>query len=224
MARIRTAITPQFYEALLAAYRAMPGNAAQAGIRAGCDWRTARKGWEKGWVKEGKPWALPIEFALEEERRQLRAARLQAAEQAAADEEKTAIAARKDAVATLTEEARMVQIARANTIGVMAAIINPLILASKVLVKQVTSAIDDEKLTPNQRIALLYRISQMTKQAADASRLVLETERLRLGQPTQVLGLKIADLTPEQAAEELEHLARGVLETAGDTHKAETKH
>ena len=166
----RRAITPVLYEALVTAFRAMPGNATQAGIKAGCDQRTAKKGWEKGWVSEGKPWALPIKFALEEEHRQLRAARLQAAEKAAADEEIVAIKSRQDAVETLKEEVGMIKLARQNTIGVMGFVINPLIIASKALVKQVIAAIDDESLTMNQKASLLQKLASMSKMAADASR------------------------------------------------------
>jgi hypothetical protein len=78
------------YSSLLDAFRELPGNIDNASRKAGCDWRTAKHAWEKGWAENRghgarfAPWAVPIKGVIESEQAE---ARVQLARARAAQED-----------------------------------------------------------------------------------------------------------------------------------------
>ncbi len=59
------------------------------------------------------------------------------------------------------------------------------------------------KMNPKEVLFLARSVAQIHRSAEEAARLALENERLRLGQPTHIIGVATEEITAEQAAEEL---------------------
>jgi len=83
----RRKITRDFYDNLVAAFREHPDSYAAAARSAGCDQRTAKRGWQKGWLTIAD-WARPIcEVVAEHEAKVMVAARAKRARIMQAEEE-----------------------------------------------------------------------------------------------------------------------------------------
>src|SRR5690349_18045802 len=109
----RRKISQDLYDALVSAYREIPGNASNAATEAGCDRRTAKQAYEVGWPARSLP---PIKEVLQSERNEIRAMRVESERRRreavlAAKED-----ARSDALATKSEEARAVANMRRNSL------------------------------------------------------------------------------------------------------------
>ena len=66
--------------------------------------------------------------------------------------------------------------------------------------------IDGRELTVRERIEALWKLARVVKQSSEASFDVIRAERLLLGEPTEILGLKrdLDNLTEDDAIRELE--------------------
>lgn len=255
----RRAITLEFYTALVAAYREMPGNHFRAAKQAGCDRATAKRGWERGWPYE---WAPAIKEALKEEAVYLRAARQQAQEEAdklvavrlaelEADavrklEEATAVIesaaqtkaeaeaymarrmeeaerkakarynellekAKTDAIETMAEEVTMTKLGRKAAQGAVF-IAASFFQNAKVLSEKLVKAFGEADMTPQQALAAASMLTRLTREANEAVRTSLENERLRLGEPTEVVGIVQAgdDKTVQEMEIELAAVAEAI--------------
>ena len=202
-------ITPERYDALLAFYREKPASFsgashAVAGISVGL----ARKAWKEGW----EPDYPAIQAVLEDEKAAARAARAAADSDAARRVRLAQVTAeqgrldqiRADAVRTRTEEGQLVQFARAQSLlalNTAAQVLNGL----GTLVPGVLKALADPSKPPSpaEFVILARNVALMGKQATESARIVLDLERVLMGEPT-ALGALAPPESREEAYAELE--------------------
>ncbi len=213
----RRKITPEFYRALVDAFRETPANAAEAAraVRdstgGSCDRRTAARAWELGWPKlELKPIAVYLDMEKIAARAKLAHEDTQAALTAAtSDEAVVREQARIDAINARTAEGRLVRTARANILELLESSEELLAgyrkLAPKV--KKALAEMDAEELGLEKAARLLWRLAISSRAAVDAGMRVLQAERLLLGQPMEIIGVRDMDLDESDVLEELEEAA-----------------
>lgn len=198
----RRPYTRELYAALLKGFRESPGNGSAASRHAGCDPRTARRAWEKGWPK--LHWARPIQKVVEAEladEHRRNAAILQ--EKVDHD-----AIARERARAELDEareaERQMLRLARQNVVGCLAvsAKLTPAMLKLADLVVSQAGSVS----SPDKAMTLLGKHSGLMHRAANAADQIVKLSRLDRGETTERLGLGLAEeeLTYEEALAELE--------------------
>ena len=205
----RSRIDHEFYDKLLAAFRNDPGNISRASLVADCDRRTARKGWNDGWPKQGFG---PMHEIVAVEQAEIRA-RLQ--EQQAKDrvEEETRLnteeaqmvkrrdlGAKEDALVSRTEEARTVRAARHNAMGLLASV-QRLMSGAHALAERVERDLKTVDMKPAQAISLFQSIASTARQANETARLAISMERTLLGEPDKIVGH--VDMTKEEAIREI---------------------
>lgn len=176
-----------------------------------CDRRTAARAWDLGWPKLELD---PIAVYLDKEKIAARALLAHDDTQAAltaatSDEAIVREQARIDAIKARTEEGRLVRTARANVLALLESSEELLagyrILAPKV--KKALSRVDVADLDPEKAARLLWRIAISSRAAVDAGMRVLQAERLLLGQPMEIIGVRDMDLDESDVLEELEEAA-----------------
>lgn len=208
----RRAITQELYNALVDGFRQTPGNASAAARMAAVDPRTARRGWEIGWVKQ-YDWARPIREVIREEMAQARKARLEAQEAERFDQEREREKARTASIKAAQEEAQAVSLARTNAIGA-GMMIGSLMRALVPLAKRIESDLSNPatQLSPTQTAKMLADMANVTRHSNEAMRTALELERLRLGEPTNIGGIQsqLDELSAEEAVDELLALQRTI--------------
>ena len=213
----RRKITPEFYRALCDAFRQLPADPSGAArlVREAtgstCDRRTAIRAWHKGWPKLE---LLSISELLEKEKIAARAAlvAVEAAElltSATSDEALVREQARIDAIKARTDEGRLVRTSRSNVLALLESSEELLAgyrkLAPKV--KQALENIDVENIDPEKAARLLWRVAISSRAAIDAGMRTLQMERLLLGQPMEIIGIRDMDLDESDVLEELEEAA-----------------
>lgn len=206
----RRKIDQQLYDSLLKAYRIKPENHAHAAKFGGCDRRMAKRAWEKGW--DHSPWATPIEQVLKEE--QL-AARAEMAKRVETDYDKVVEEREKafaEAVKTRAQEGELVKMSRATAINVLAKGIK-LLQTGSILVETIEESLKDMQqaadrgeempMHPLQAIRLLRQVAGFVNQGVSVGDAAMRLERLRLGEPEQILGIQDADMSVEDALAEI---------------------
>jgi hypothetical protein len=136
------------------------------------------------------------------------AARREAARKA--EEERDA--ARRQAVEARTQEGQMVRLSRANTLGLLGSLAK-LQPAVSHLADQLRAAILSGQIDPLDAAPLMRQIASTVKDAVYASQIVVELERLHLGSPTAIIGVQTLEMTPAEAAREIED-AKAALDRA----------
>jgi hypothetical protein len=203
-------ITPELYEALLAAARTHPANYLRMAKAAGCTWRTAKRAWERGWVPQ-VPYAKPIKFALEEEAEAIRTARIAAELKAQKDDEDRRVSARVDAIQARTEEAEGAKAQRRNAIG-LAVLSNKLLTAALKMADEVNRRVADPvqlgAMPLKEMRPMLDMVSRAVARAQMSFRYAVEVERIIAGEPIAVIGVRTDRMTPEQLVTSLEGMAR----------------
>lgn len=210
------------YDKLIIAFRENWGNFSSAARAAGVARKTAKKAWISGWPDQRM---RPIRDLLEEERLAARAEILtetraklvgdQAVlQQEAVEAEKARLLSHSQAVQTRAQEGEMVKLSRANTIVMMATANRHLRVANK-LAKELEEQVEkgEVELTPQQVIKLAGSCAFLTKTAAEAARINLEMERILLGEPTEIIGIDVNNMSVEEAARRIE-VANRALERA----------
>lgn len=237
------AITRENYEAMLAAFRSIAAegrqmNWTEAGLRAGCDARTARRAYHLGWP--GKNWP-PAREVLADEQFAARAARMEleiagvmeqlgllTAEQADAAAalalarntaketlDKAEAGARRriadlfekahvDGMEQAADEALMSKSSRKNALNAQGFVAMAWGNA-KVLAEKIGKMIKDDALTQKNALWLMKELVRATREVNMASRLAIELERLRVGDPTEIVGVKLEPPSIEEAARDIEH-------------------
>lgn len=198
----RRAISSEMYGKLVEAFFKYGQNWRACGAYAGVDARTAKIGWEKGWPAKGLP---PIEDQIALKNVQARVARAEAAQKQAEEETARLKKAQDDAIKTETEEYEMTSQLRTWLANNAKHLVGPL---NVVAIDNVQKMLSDHKagkltLTHTERMALVKATALINRYSAEAQRLALENERLRLGEPTAVLGLRMEAISAEEAREEL---------------------
>jgi hypothetical protein len=204
----RRKVTDDLYTKLVNAFREVPGNANNAANESGCDRRTAKIGYDKGWPKQGM---RPIKEVLLDERNEIRAIR-------AEDERKRREAAimakdeaRKDAMATKVEEGRAVANVRRNALAfssVFAKILQGLIPAADRIKTWLTDPDPAKQPKPQEVAKLLTSLALANKMITDSLKTSMELERLRIGNPDEIIKEEDTTVTDESAIAALERIQR----------------
>ncbi len=217
-------ITPDLYNRLVEAFRLKPGIYTFAARVCGVEHRTAKRAWMRGWASPHKKWAIAIKDLFEQEQEKLRADRMKAIEEQARIEEEQVLKAQEDAKTTLQQEAEGVRQARVAAMIFTKNILPPIIRGAVALAARLeTDLAKLDDMNPTQRMLFLRNTASVINLANNAMQTALENERLRLGQPTQVIGVKAVEkMTPEEAARELEFLAQELSGEVGAV--GEVKH
>jgi len=228
-------ITEELYGRLVEAYRDIPGE-AQGGVQraakaAGCDNRTARKGWEEGFARGWSGARRPIREVIWAEQEVARArlaqqqdeAQRKALEAEAMAKAETRRGAITDATDSRVEEGRVVRLLRGNALAALGNIAR-LNQALQKAVVSMHATVEDmvrpdpmtgrpRPLTPQEMRSLRDLVSATTtslRQASDAASKAMECERLLLGEPTRIIGLQIQDLTWAEAQRRVDLAARAM--------------
>lgn len=186
-----------------------PGNASAAAKFAGTDRRMAQRVWEEGWTRYDPRW-VPIKQYLETERERVRAERQRLQEEERKRREEEREKARQDAIRTQAEEARAAANARGNAIG-LAAVIGKLVLGCIPVADRLRKTLEDPNtaFTHKEMLSIINRTSYIVREGNAALKMALEIERIRLGEPTTIMGLKPMDeMQPEEMVVHLESMAR----------------
>lgn len=201
------AITGEQYRLLVRSYREEPGGVSKAAREAGLSRPTARKAWTSGigvWVAKGQEEAAPpIKETVEEEQKAARASLLERqAERAVVDAEK----ARQDVIQARKQEAELVRGERANVmalIGTTGVILQGAIASAHEIQKALRTGKDPVTGKPiglKDHVVILERIARLVRQAGESAVDVVRLERLLLGEPTEILGIRDLDSISEEDA------------------------
>lgn len=217
----RRPITPDFYASLVEAYREKPGNASGVAklvrldprSKGTCSRQTARKAWVSGWPDLE---FAPIREVLEKEKLAARVAlELEGPSGAivavaVSDDALAREQARIDAIRARTEEGKLVRIARSNVLELLTSS-NELLAGYRKLapkIKVLLEQMDAEALGVEESARLLWRIAISARASTEAGLKVLQMERLLLGQPMEIIGVRdMDDMSETDVLEELEETA-----------------
>lgn len=199
----------EFYESLLAAFRAKPGNWSHAAAHAGCDRRTATRWWEAG----QPPHYKPIKQVLAEEQEEIRHQQQELREIELQEREALKDAKRKAEEERDTQEVNIMKLARSNVLGSAMALAHPNASMRRVCEAMAASIdklatdikVDPGSVKPERVMALANAYARAVKAVTEASRLIVVAERVRRGEEVQGdLGLSVSKMTTEAALEVIE--------------------
>lgn len=205
----RRPYTQSLYDRLVEGFREKPGNASHAARKAGCERQAAKRAWELGWPS--RSWAPPIKEYLAQEQEKVRAARAIAMEEKIRVDQEQRDKARNDAVEAQKQEALASQSTRVNAIGLnnmVSRIIGPFLGVVQTLADEIKAG--QHKFTPKEVTSFMRQFSYIVRQSAESSRLALEIERLRVGDPTDFFK---ADTDPELNTEDTVSHLMGISRT-----------
>lgn len=130
--------------------------------------------------------------------------------------------AQQDAVEARTQEGQLVKLSRGNTIALMAATAH--LLKSAI---SRASDLDEElrkgevKMTPQQVTKFVTGCAYLAKNAAEAGKLTMEMERLLLGAPTEIIGIRSDRLSLDDARAIIDMAGRALARVEGQDVVAE---
>ena len=182
----RRVIDKVFVDKLTDGFARNPGNASAAARFAGCDHRTARRGWAVGWPKQG---FRPLSVVIEERQNAARALALQrTADERAADQQAAqglAEKARLDMAKEREAEGHIARTARNNALAALATSSNLLKVGFKI--SQDLTADDLANLPPKDRVRALKVIAEFNREAVAAADAAVKVERLIMGEPDSIV-------------------------------------
>jgi len=179
-------ISQSCYDALVIAYRDVPGNAARAGRIAGVDRRTAGLAWERGW--EAKGWPAIKQILADEKATQVRKAR-EIHEMELAEREAERDRKRKAEADCARQEEDLVKLARNTTMGAIATLAHP----RNAMVKLAEAASDGiiqlaaewkanpAKVNVDKFLDMAGKYARAINAVDNGARLAIVAERLRTG-------------------------------------------
>ena len=220
----RRVLTQELYDRLVEGFRRAPGNASHAARVADCDRRMAARGWNQGWLNQ-VTWARPIRDVIKEEMEAARAERLKLQEREREQQTQDREKARQDSVKAAAEEGQAAAIARANSIAI-GGIIQGLLRGLIPLTRRVQESLATEDLRPREIARMLGDAAWIVKHGNEAIKTAFELERIRLGEPTNVIGIQnnMTDVTTEEAVEELLGIERTLRRAVNQTGVAAITH
>jgi transposase-like protein len=198
----RRPITPEFFAALVAAFKQHGAAFTQVGRSVKCDYRTARRAWLEGWPERG---LAPIKQIIESEKLQQGTALPSAAVPSAPE------LSRAKREEMLSDGLLVVGM---HQLGLWRRL-HP---AALKLADRVQAAADDiAHVAPAQALALLNGCSRFADRAQKISETALKVEALRAGKPTEVVGVQFVsdDMTTEQVLREGQALIANILAHQG---------
>jgi hypothetical protein len=222
---MRRSITPAFYQSLVDTFREYPGNVYKVAnevkkdprSEGTCGWKTADKAWKVGWpALQFKPIKDVLHLEELSARRQLEKERQKTEEEILAaltsDEAVMREKAREDAIVARVAETRLVREARQNAIELLSNS-KELLRGFGKFAPRVVTYLQSMKIESDEDVEraarVLWRIATSARSATEAGMKVLQMERLLLGQPTEIIGVKdVSDMSDTDALNELEEAAR----------------
>lgn len=201
------ALTRELYGKLEAAFRAEPGNITAAARTAGCTWETAKKAWTTGWTR--RAWAPSIRATLEREIEEAKAARWRREQEAAQAEMDRQVQARLDSIQARAEEAQGSKVSRKNALN-LAVVSGKMIVLADAMVNELKRRVDSglSAFKDDDLRRWMNSAAMLVHRAESVMRLALEIERVVVGEPVAVLGVKVEDMSPEHMVKELQGIAR----------------
>lgn len=215
------------WDKLVEAYRDDPGNHSAAARHAVVQRKTAKRAYLQGYPT--KPWGKkPIQQLLDEEvelarsRQQLEEERAELqVDQAQLEADRDREAARQAAVKTKQQEIVLVAGARAAAMNAIAASIKGLpgiASALERLGQELTTMALGGPVTPKELGAISSmgrRYASMLRDLVSAGQMAMEMERLRVGDPTQIIGVETdLDQMPVEDLVRMAGYQDGVLQRA----------
>jgi hypothetical protein len=219
------------YDKLLESFRGDGANITAAARLAGVDWKTADRAYKRGW--QGKPWARPIREVLEEERQRALAVVAERIDR----EKQLAEAARAQATQVAVEAKVQEELILTRARKVVADVLGDAIelrTAMGVLVKVVHAKIRDAVLDANGQpkpaaaididvelaMKIIDRHTRMSARVVSVAEGVIQLGRTERGEANLVVGHTVADMTAEEAAEEIEaqEQAIAIIRSEGSVH------
>ncbi len=182
------AVTHELYDAMLQAFRELPGNATAAARRVGCDQRMAMRGWQRGWTPR-IPWARAMKLVLEEEREAARAYQRKLEEDARNHTAQERERARQDSIAALAQEGQMIKAGRITVLNGLATIAS-MLPAIKAIADKLSSDVAQGLIpAPIVSMRLLRDFSTVVGRLVLASQQLVQAERESKGEPSKIIGL-----------------------------------
>lgn len=214
------------YEALLKAYRDVPGNYARAARRAGVNVETAKLAWKRGFKFVNPDGSLeyrdPISrlLATEQEREQKRI--LDEAEIRAQEEERAKVLAREEALKIKDATGKLLvggQTVLANTAVAFQRLSRGAHAIMETLVDKEGNPTEElRKLSVPQRLAFLTQLANGARHWTSAFHEWQQAARLHHGQPESILGIQAVpaeDQSPQELIEATQAAAASVARYAG---------
>lgn len=211
----------ELYERALDFYRQHPGDYSECGRQLGITYNTASRYWNIGYLRLNLD---PIKDVIEREKHLSRARVAQLEQQVKETEqevEERILAqasnnetferekARNDAIKARAAEGLLVRYARDNVIQLLEsskAQLTAFNESREILIKKIKFEMQD--MSAKECADLMWRIAISSRAATESGMKALQMERLLLGQPMEIIGVKNQDdLTEEQAIERLGDLA-----------------
>lgn len=205
------------YNQLVSAYRDQPENHSHAARIAGVDRRSARRAYKQGYAgRPGMDWARPIHEVLRDEKVAARARSYEEDEQRLRALEIEHDKAREEAIQTLALEANILKLARGN-LNVLFQLSGSLVPGLKLLTEKLKTAVEAGQVDAKQAMPILRQYGTIVRQGTTAAHMLIQAERLRKGDPTEVVEHRVenvgAEMTYEETLEELEQ-TKHILELA----------
>ena len=182
-------MTQDLYDSLVLAYREKPGNHSNAGRVAGCDRRMAKRAWDSGWTR--LPWAKPIQALLRDEQIRARAAIQKDRREEYMREEQLRADAAAEAADARAQEGKLVKTSRGSALALLGQTVRALRAAQPFIRSLENAGANAADMPPEQALRILDRISRMTANAIQVSKDVMKLERMHLGEPDKVIGVKL---------------------------------
>jgi hypothetical protein len=185
------AITQEFYDLLVQAFRITPGNCSAAAAYAHCDFRTTRRAWELGWPR--LPWgkALPIRQVLREEAETARVRMI-------ADEEDTRqkrsveqAKLTEQSIAGLKAELGLIAAGRVGAVRVLsgwmeiADVLRQLLMAARGQLAE--SIARGDTIDPDAALELTRKHMLIGQHAARMASELQQMDKLQRGEPTSIM-------------------------------------
>jgi hypothetical protein len=195
-------LTKEQYELLCDAYRKDPGNYAAAAKYAGVGVRSAQSAWDIGWKR--RTWAKPIRLLIAQEQEQARAFREERQRAELQGEADRQVQTRLDAINARTEEGIGSKRTRTNALNI-SVVASKLVVVADKIVAEINRRVDTGviNLPLDELRRLVLTASTMIQRAGQVMITALQIERIVLGEPIAVLGIKTEHMGMEQI---LEHL------------------
>lgn len=213
MAKGRRIITQELCDRLLEGFRRCGVNFRQVGAFVGCDPRLARRAYLFGFqesVTGKRPPLRPIRTILEAEQKAAAAAAVAVAppvvEVLSPEEERAAQVAelQTGALTAMVEEARLLGVLRNSTLGI-ASMASQLLAGMQPVIVRVRESLQRLAVLDNpgsaEAIRQLAKLNEVVGGSVDATKKLVEAERLLMGSPTEIIKLQTAAPAPAPAEE-----------------------
>jgi hypothetical protein len=220
-------LTREQYDLLVEAYREKPDNFSNAARHAGCELRTARKGWREGWTNP--PWATrPIRQILQDEQARVRAQLYEVEKERQETAGKLREERAKAELDAREERSREAQAVRAAMSASMSALaVSGQVSRARLTVAQraadsIVQAAGQGQLTWQLAVGLLTKLQWLDERAVATLKTSMEILRLHTGEPSEFMkasAYDVAKVDGKQAAEVLggeSVLKQAIIDLAND--------